>query len=175
MSLLKKGSHGDSVTALQSDLCALGYDLSVDGIFGDDTEDAVRHLQKSFGYTVDGIVGDGTRFLLTQQIGLGWRSNAESNDPPMSKGGAVGAGSKSGAAGGVLMKKGDKSEPIRLLQKNLVSMGYTLEMNAEYGASTEAAIKHLQHSFGFPANGVLDAATSELVDQQLSLGWRGGN
>ncbi|MBI5517489.1 MAG: peptidoglycan-binding protein [Deltaproteobacteria bacterium] len=75
MSLLKKGSHGDSVTALQSDLCALGYDLSVDGIFGDDTQDAVRHLQKSFGYTVDGLVGDGTRALIAQQKGYGWKAN----------------------------------------------------------------------------------------------------
>jgi peptidoglycan hydrolase-like protein with peptidoglycan-binding domain len=73
--ILKRGSKGSSVTALQGQLNTLGYDLATDGDFGHGTEDAVKHLQKSFGYTVDGIVGDGTRFLINQQIGLGWKSN----------------------------------------------------------------------------------------------------
>ncbi len=72
--ILKKGSKGSSVRALQEQLTTLGYTLAVDGDFGSGTEDAVKHLQKSFGYTVDGIVGDGTRFLITQQIGYGWKA-----------------------------------------------------------------------------------------------------
>lgn len=75
MSVLKNGSRGDDVKALQADLVQLGYTLTVDGIFGQHTEDAVRHLQKSFGYTVDGLVGDGTRGLITQQKGYGWKSS----------------------------------------------------------------------------------------------------
>ncbi|MDP3278886.1 MAG: peptidoglycan-binding domain-containing protein [Deltaproteobacteria bacterium] len=72
---LKKGSKGDSVKALQEKLGMLGYTLAADGDFGNGTEDAVRQLQKSFGYTVDGIVGDGTMFLVDQQLGLGWKAN----------------------------------------------------------------------------------------------------
>lgn len=73
--ILKRGSKGSSVRALQEQLNTLGYGVAVDGDFGHGTEDAVRHLQKSFGYTIDGVVGDGTRFLINQQIGLGWKSN----------------------------------------------------------------------------------------------------
>ncbi len=73
--VLKKGSKGESVRTLQNQLNQLGYHLAVDGDFGSGTEDAVKHLQKSFGYTVDGAVGDGTTFLINQQIGLGWKSN----------------------------------------------------------------------------------------------------
>lgn len=73
--ILKKGSRGDDVKALQQDLNAFGYELSADGIFGDGTESAVRHLQKSFGYTVDGLVGDGTRALIAQQKGYNWNKN----------------------------------------------------------------------------------------------------
>jgi peptidoglycan hydrolase-like protein with peptidoglycan-binding domain len=73
--VLKKGSKGSAVTALQGQLNTLGYDLATDGDFGRGTDEAVKHLQKSFGYTVDGVVGDGTRFLINQQIGLGWKSN----------------------------------------------------------------------------------------------------
>lgn len=75
MSVLKRGSKGSEVGQLQQDLVALGYTINVDKDFGPATEDAVKHLQKSFGYTIDGVVGDGTRFLINQQKGLGWKSN----------------------------------------------------------------------------------------------------
>jgi peptidoglycan hydrolase-like protein with peptidoglycan-binding domain len=75
MSALKKGSKGDAVRALQGNLVQLGYTVAVDGDFGKGTEEAVLHLQKAFGYTVDGVVGDGTQFLINQQIGLGWKAN----------------------------------------------------------------------------------------------------
>lgn len=74
-SVLKKGSRGDEVKALQDQLNRFGYGLDADGIFGDGTEGAVRHLQKSFGYTVDGQVGDGTRFLINQQLGFNWHKD----------------------------------------------------------------------------------------------------
>lgn len=77
MSVMKKGSRGDDVKALQEALNRMGYGLSADGIYGDGTEAAVRHLQKSFGYTVDGVVGDGTMALVKQQLGYGWnKANA---------------------------------------------------------------------------------------------------
>ncbi len=72
--VLKKGSKSDAVKALQENLVKLGYAVSVDGDFGAGTEDAVRQLQKAFGYNVDGMVGDGTQFLINQQIGLGWKA-----------------------------------------------------------------------------------------------------
>lgn len=74
-SILKKGSSGDEVKALQDQLNRFGYGLATDGIFGEGTENAVRHLQKSFGYTVDGLVGDGTRALIQQQLGYNWNKN----------------------------------------------------------------------------------------------------
>lgn len=72
--VLKKGSKGASVKTLQENLVKLGYAVSVDGDFGPGTEDAVRQLQKAFGYNVDGSVGDATQFLINQQIGLGWKA-----------------------------------------------------------------------------------------------------
>ena len=73
-SVLKKGSQGEAVKTLQNDLGKLGYDLKVDGIFGPDTENAVLALQRAFGYTTDGIVGEGTQFLVRQQIGYNWNA-----------------------------------------------------------------------------------------------------
>ena len=74
--LLKNGSKGDEVTALQKQLTELGYDIDVDGHFGPQTEKAVLALQGAFGYTVDGLVGDGTKGLIKAQIGYGWNAKA---------------------------------------------------------------------------------------------------
>lgn len=77
-SLLRKGSRGDEVKDLQNNLTKLGFDVKADSIFGAETENAVLQLQKMFGYTVDGLVGDGTKRLITAQLGYGW--NAKSPD-----------------------------------------------------------------------------------------------
>lgn len=55
MKVLKLGSNGSEVKALQK---ALG--IAQDGIFGKDTENAVRTFQAVNGLTVDGIVGQAT-------------------------------------------------------------------------------------------------------------------
>jgi len=50
--------HGDDVSVLQRKLSDFGFDAGrVDGIFGILTENAVRELQKSTGFTSDGICG----------------------------------------------------------------------------------------------------------------------
>ena len=57
--LLRRGSRGEGVKELQRRLGMTGND--VDGIFGPNTEAAVRKLQQSQGIAVDGIVGPETR------------------------------------------------------------------------------------------------------------------
>ena len=60
MELLKKGSKGDSVKLLQELLNKHGFNLTVDGDFGNKTEEAVKLFQKRLNLTVDGIVGSKT-------------------------------------------------------------------------------------------------------------------
>jgi hypothetical protein len=55
---LKRGSHGDTVKALQWCLNRLiNTDLTIDGCFGPSTETAVRLFQVKSGLTEDGIAG----------------------------------------------------------------------------------------------------------------------
>ena len=64
--VLKKGSRGSSVKILQYYLCFLSYFnlklpyVAIDGIFGDETRDAVLAFQSLYGLDVDGIVGRDT-------------------------------------------------------------------------------------------------------------------
>lgn len=65
---LKKGDVGDGVRWLQYSLVKLGYSVSIDGIFGKDTEKAVRRLQNEAALTVDGIVGKKTKAIITSLV-----------------------------------------------------------------------------------------------------------
>ncbi len=61
MRTLKIGSIGTDVMEIQSMLMSLGFYFgNIDGIYGNKTAEAVRRFQRSFGLTVDGIVGPNT-------------------------------------------------------------------------------------------------------------------
>lgn len=64
--LLRQGSRGNFVYLLQFLLVQYGYNLTVDGIFGANTANAVRQFQTNNSLSVDGIVGPNTwKYLLT--------------------------------------------------------------------------------------------------------------
>ncbi|OHR68550.1 hypothetical protein HMPREF3291_08935 [Bacillus sp. HMSC76G11] len=63
---LKKGSRGSEVKQLQQLLTSKGFSTKgIDGIFGNNTDKAVRTFQKSKKLTADGIVGPNTRKALS--------------------------------------------------------------------------------------------------------------
>ena len=58
---LRRGMYGDAIAQLQERLKALGvYNGSVDGVFGPETERAVRQAQRNSNIEPDGIVGPAT-------------------------------------------------------------------------------------------------------------------
>ncbi len=88
MQTLKRGASGTDVELLQRLLCKKSYHVGADGIFGNDTEVAVRKFQKDYGLVSDGIVGQRTwdmlqsdsaavfGFLASHRIGFQTRSRA---------------------------------------------------------------------------------------------------
>lgn len=72
----KYGSSGSEVRRIQQKLADLGYySGSVDGIFGQNTQSAVKRFQRDVGLTADGIVGSATLLYL----GLSGGSSASSS------------------------------------------------------------------------------------------------
>ncbi|MFJ5233153.1 peptidoglycan-binding protein [Kitasatospora sp. NPDC088391] len=62
--VLRSGSKGQAVKDLQRDLNRNGHHLTVDGIFGPETEVAVTAFQRAHRLTADGVVGPETRAAL---------------------------------------------------------------------------------------------------------------
>lgn len=68
-STLKQGSQGEEVKELQQKLNQLGYDSkTVDGIFGSNTKAAVKAFQSAYNLTVDGIAGQKTWEALEEAL-----------------------------------------------------------------------------------------------------------
>ena len=55
---------GDDIAEVQRALNSAGFNLQPDGVFGRNTEAAVRRFQQQIGLTPDGIVGNATRAAL---------------------------------------------------------------------------------------------------------------
>lgn len=71
--IIRRGSRGNYVCIAQDDLNTLGYRTGgLDGVFGSQTETAVRNYQRSRGLAVDGIIGCNTwRSLQENVVGTG--------------------------------------------------------------------------------------------------------
>lgn len=71
--LIKRGSRGNYVCIAQDDLNTLGFRTGgLDGVFGEQTYNAVRRYQSTRGLSVDGIIGCNTwRSLQENVVGTG--------------------------------------------------------------------------------------------------------
>lgn len=100
-SQIKKGARGSDVEELQRLLKQNGYSLAEDGIFGSDTQAAVRDYQRKNGLAIDGIVGVNTWNSLlggsggasslnpTTNSTANWLADYEGNRPTYSQSQAV--------------------------------------------------------------------------------------
>jgi lysozyme len=72
MNVLQLKSDGNKVKLLQSLLNQLGYQIVINGAFGNQTANAVMQFQKDYNLTVDGIVGQHTYHKISSL----WASNS---------------------------------------------------------------------------------------------------
>lgn len=125
--LLREGSRNNFVYLLQFILNNdYGYNLSVDGIFGNNTLSAVRDFQSNNGLTVDGLVGNNTwTFLL--------------NLPPYP-----------------LLREGARSSYVRFLQNLLQSKFIpTGSIDGIFGSQTLNAVRAFQQENNLTVDGLV--------------------
>jgi peptidoglycan hydrolase-like protein with peptidoglycan-binding domain len=129
---LNSESQGRQVEMLQE---ALG--ISADGVYGPETEEAVRSFQSSRGLTVDGLVGPATIAALrthSSALSAGVRRDAVN----------ISSSEEGGSSGNAVSR----------LQARL-----DLSTDGDFGPETEAAVRRLQARHGLTVDGVVGPAT----------------
>ena len=124
--LLRNGDRGNFVYLLQFILNQYGYNLSVDGIFGSRTLNAVRDFQQNNSLNVDGLVGPNTwRTLLTL--------------PPYP-----------------LLREGSRGAYVKFLQQLLESNLYPVgNIDGIFGTRTLSAVRQYQQANGLTVDGLV--------------------
>lgn len=155
-SILRLGSQGTDVTELQSTLKLLGYFAgSVNGVFEEGTDRAVRRFQQAAGIEADGVVGTATwnrLFPTSEPVAATPAPRPTTPVQPRSEPAATGEFP--------ILRRGANGEAVRGLQNRLKAIGvYEGEVDGVFGEGTEAAVKAAQTKFGLAADGVVGGAT----------------
>ena len=165
---LALGSSGQGVEVLQYYLRYVAQYLptvpsvTVDGVFGAETENAVRAFQTAYGLTPDGVVGILTWDRL-YDVYLGFASN-------------ISYGDLDGLAlpfPGQNLQPGSEGDAVRALQQylNYLAAYYpaipTITVDGEFGPATAQAVDAFEETFGLPAaRNVVNAAVWNAIARE---------
>ena len=151
---LRQGSRGAAVFTLQRQLNRIAKDypflgkLTVDGVFGTATANAVRAFQRKYGLTVDGIVGQTTWKELYDEFLSIQSDNGTPNAYP-----------------GTPLREGASGQNVRLVQfwlkiaRTVYTSLESVTVDGKFGAGTAAAVRRFQRYFGLTADGVVGRTT----------------
>ena len=175
--VLKVGSTGTAVEQAQFWLATLAqYDsdiptVTVDGVFGTATRNAVLAFQRKYGLTADGIIGKATWEALYAEYESIESDIGTPNEYP-----------------GTPLRQGDRGEDVRLVQfwlkiaRSVYKSLPDLSVDGIFGAGTRAAVVAFQNYFGLTADGVVGRNTwnklyevyNDIANQLLSPSLRPG-
>ena len=162
--VLQLGSTGIGVSNLQYfiNYVAAFYDtipsITVDGVFGEATETAVRAAQRTFGLAPDGIVGEATWNALYNA----YRGIIQGIPVKFTEGITI-------PYPGFLLRVGAESDFVRVMQEylNYISMFIpeipSVNPTGYFGTRTQDAVIALQNFVGLNPNGVVGAITWEAI------------
>ena len=168
---LRTGSRGPFVTVIQTELNRISRNYPaipridrVDGIFGPQTEAAVRKFQEVFGLDADGVVGKATWYALVRLY-----TAVLSLSELRSQGQQFYAVDWAYPSG---LQQGARGDKVRHLQYMLSVLSEyipqipELTVDGIFGPATRNAVIAAQGFFGLPQTGVVDEDTwDDLYDQ----------
>ena len=149
--LVYKGKTGETVKYIQNKLINKGYFLGrtgADGIFGFQTEKAVRQFQIDSNLSADGIIGP-----------LTWE---KLEDPTIVI---------SSSYPGSIIGMGARGENVVKIQKELIRRGYNVPGGADgqYGSGCRETVKKFQGDNGLEIDGVVGKRTWDTLFPTLGI------
>lgn len=174
--VLREGSRGDAVTALQEQLQSLKYFTgTVTGHYGRLTKEAVRLFQKDHDLDADGIAGRRTLTALAE-LKTGASSGGTTTIPSINTGTNTGntgtntnTNTTTAVSGATLLKLGVVSEDVRKLQQNLTTLEYySGSVTGKYGKLTKEAVRIFQKDHDLTADGVAGPKTLAKLSEVMA-------
>ena len=176
--IMRQGSQGKAVRALQEQLAALDYyDGTVTGSYGRLTKEAVRLFQRDHNLSSDGVAGPKTLEKIRREMGEDAVDSAK--DADCGEAGADGADEIDGAAeagfDGVqllntawTLRFSSSGGYVKRMQKALAALGYfTDTVDGRFGAKTEEAVRLYQQVRGLTVDGVAGRATLRQINEDI--------
>ncbi len=156
---LYNGCRGEGVRAMQQALINLGYlHGNADGIFGIQTEEAVRAFQRSNGLTADGLAGTRTLSALGSAQNSGSAPAAEAAAP-------AAAPAQAPVYKDTTLYNGCSGEEVRALQQALIDLGYFKgTADGRFGDQTEEAVRAFQQNNGLTPDGLAGTKTRSALE-----------
>ncbi len=139
---LRKGDRGSEVTAFQKMLHDLNFKVTVDGMFGSETENIVKEFQQKHSLSVTGIVTPELLGAIQEEVSL--------PSVPEKK-----------FTSGAYIKKGDSGSAVVSIQHALNALRANPAINEDgvFGSGTVAAVKAFQKKKNLQADGIVGPAT----------------
>jgi len=184
---LKQGGSGELVGQAQARLKTLGYDVGVDGEYGEETKGAVESFQGDHELKPDGVLGDKTRIAMrgtspedVEKLRAGSpnggnpdeeanpsepEGDADADDTPTDTPTDTPSANVWLAKGrGVGQGEGDPS--VKAAQEAMGAMGtYVGDAGPDgrFGPETEKGVKRIQRRYGLKADGAIGPETWALL------------
>lgn len=165
---LRLGSAGNDVASMQTKLNRISVNYPsipkidpADGIFGVETENAVRQFQRIFDLEPDGIVGNATWYKIQFIFNAVKRLNELNSE-------GITEEDFNQQFPGVL-SLGDTGSSVSVIQYYLAALSYfnaqipAVSVNGTFDEQTQNAIFAFQTAYGLPVTGVVDDATWNLL------------
>ena len=139
-----------AISAIQKLLRDAGYDIKPDGIYGNETYNAVRSFQSEVGLPSTGSVDLDTFEALVKASSGEVKYRCVVIPPSTLEGGVI--------------SPGDQSAVVVIIQSMLKTLAVIydfedIELTGIYDAATEAAIRDIQRTNRLPLTGRVDPAT----------------
>lgn len=170
--VLRRGSRGLAVRALQQKLQAAGVAVSLDGDFGPGTHRAVMTFQRQAGLAADGVVGRGTAAALDKGRPAGPAATtpvsspaAEETTPPAAAVSEEDAAWAAVVSGQDLLRIGSRGAAVEALQVRLAERGIWTTTDGDFGPATRRSVIAFQRRQGLAADGVVGRRTAAALDR----------